>query len=267
MKVRIRTLASGSNGNALLAEFGETRLLLDAGIPGSALKELLEEEKIAPADLDAILLTHEHIDHCRGLAQIMRMSNMPVYASRGSFEGLEKHSFFKRLPKERFQLFRAGDSFSLGPLRIQSLPISHDTLEPVAYRLETGGYAFASVTDLGCAGPELAGALQGLNSLLLEANHDRRILEAGPYPYRLKLRIDSDQGHLSNEAAGRLLQQLYHPGLEQVMLGHLSQTNNYPPLALDTVAAALKELGPETDRVQLHLAPVSGFSESLGREI
>ena len=267
MSIRIRTLASGSEGNALLADFDGFCLLIDAGIGIKALEEQLEKISLPAQGIQAILLTHEHIDHCKGLAAVMKKWDASVYTSRGSFEGLAKHAFFSRLTKERFCLFKAGESFSLGPLTVRTVPISHDAAEPAAFRIDAPGYSFGSLTDLGCFTEETVSAFQGVNSLLLEANHNRRILEAGPYPYWLKRRIDSEIGHLSNEAAGRFLQQIYHPGLQEVTLGHLSRTNNFEPLARDTVWAALQEIPGANEHIKLNVAPALGLSQTMGTEV
>lgn len=264
MSIRIRSLASGSEGNLLLADFHGFCLMIDAGISGKALDELLMREPLPPGGLQALLLTHEHTDHIKGLAAVMKRWDMPVYASRGTFEGLSRQPLFSRLSKERFQLFKAGDSFSAGPLTVRSIPVSHDAAEPVAYRLDTADYSFGFLTDLGCFSEETVAAFQGIHSLLLEANHNRRILEAGPYPYRLKQRIDSVSGHLCNEMAGEFLKRIYHPGLREVTLGHLSRTNNFEPLARETVQACLREIPGAAERVKLTVAPARGFSEPMG---
>ncbi len=261
MSIRIRTLASGSEANVLLAEFDGFRVMIDAGLPGRTILDMLEADGIPAESIGALLLTHEHIDHCKGLPPLLKKTDIPVWTTRGTFEGLARHTFFARLPKERFHLFKAGDSFTLGDIRVTSIPISHDTREPVAYRLDAGDFSFAGVTDLGCFDEALTEALQGVNALLLEANHNRRMLEAGPYPYPLKKRIDGPAGHLSNEDAGRLLQ-LIRPQPSQVLLGHLSRINNLPALALDTVESALKEV-PGGEKVRLSAAPPLGFSEPL----
>ncbi|MBO4837747.1 MAG: MBL fold metallo-hydrolase [Lachnospiraceae bacterium] len=262
MSIRIRTLASGSEANVLLAEFDGFRLLIDAGLPGRTILQMFAEEEIDQESVQGLLLTHEHIDHCKGLPQLLKNTSFPVYATRGTFEGLSRHAFFARLPKERFHLFRAGESFRVGDVEVRSLPVSHDTREPVAYRLDTGDFSFAEVTDLGCFDAALAESLAGVNALLLEANHNRRMLESGPYPYPLKKRIDGPEGHLSNEDAGRLLAQLVHPGLTQVLLGHLSKINNVPELALSTVENAVRGV-PGGEEVRLAAAPPLGFSEPL----
>ena len=262
MSIRIRTLASGSEANVLLAEFDDFRLLIDAGLPGRTVLQMLADEGIDPGSVQGLLLTHEHIDHCKGLPQLLKSTAFPVFATRGTFEGLSRHAFFARLPKERFHLFRAGESFDLGDVRVRSLPVSHDTREPVAYRLEAGEFSFASVTDLGCFDKALAEGLQGVNAMLLEANHNRRMLEAGPYPYPLKKRIDGPEGHLSNEDAGRLLAQLAHLGLTQVLLGHMSKINNVPGLAISAAEEALNGV-PGAEGIRLAAAPPLGFSEPL----
>ncbi|MBP3729418.1 MAG: MBL fold metallo-hydrolase [Lachnospiraceae bacterium] len=263
MKIRICTLASGSEGNALIAEFDDFRLLIDCGISKKALWDSLGALAVDPASLKGLLLTHEHIDHCRGLLPVLKHTDCPVFASRGSFEGLARHGFFERLPKDRFILFKGGDTFPLGPLKVRTIPLSHDSLEPVAFRLDTEEFSFASVTDLGCYDEALIQELRGLQALVLEANHNRRMLEAGPYPYSLKQRIDGTKGHLSNEDCGQLLKALYHPGLEQVLLAHLSKTNNYPPLALETVSEALRGIPEANGRLRLSIAPYQGCSEII----
>ena len=265
MSIQIRTLASGSEGNALVADFDGFCLMIDAGIRSKAFNELTDPGVLPSEGPKALLLTHEHSDHCLGLAAFMKRWDMPVYASRGTFEGLAKHSFFSKLPKERFHLFKAGEGFILGPLTVQSVPISHDAAEPVAYRLEATDYVFGCLTDLGCFTEETVTAFQGVNALLLEANHNRRILEAGPYPYWLKQRVDSDRGHLCNEMAGAFIKRIYHPGLREVMLGHLSRTNNFEPLARETVLASLREIPGAAENVKLFVAPAKGLSERMGR--
>ena len=244
MSIRIRTLASGSEGNALLADFDGFCFLIDAGIGIKAMEEQLDKISLPAEGIQALLLTHEHIDHCKGLAAVMKKWDAPVYTSRGSFEGLAKHAFFSRLTKERFCLFKAGESFSLGPLTVRTVPISHDAAEPAAFRIDASGYSFGSLTDLGCFTEETVSAFQGVNSLLLEANHNRRILEAGPF-----------------------LQRIYHPDLREVTLGHLSRTNNFEPLARDTVWAALQEIPGANEHITLNVAPALGLSQTMGTEV
>lgn len=259
MKARLCTLASGSEGNAVYISLGEKHFLVDAGLSCRQFEEVFAGLGLTPGQLDALFLTHEHIDHVKGLPALLRKYPLPVYTSYGSFEGLAEQSFFPRLPKECFHLSRKGDVIAVGDVRISPIPISHDAREAVAFRFDTEAHHLAVLTDLGCD-EGIPDAFHGLDALVLEANHDRRMLEAGPYPYPLKLRIDGDKGHLSNEAAGRLLLKLMHPGLKAVLLGHLSRTNNYPLLALETVQQLLQE-GWNGSMPHLQVAPARGLSE------
>ena len=261
MSFRFATLASGSRGNCCYIEYNETRLLIDAGISCARIRAGLGALGTDPAALTAILLTHEHRDHTAGLGSFLRKYPLPVYATEGTFAGLSLQPLFEKLPKACFHLFKAGAGLEVGDWRIQTLPLSHDALEPVAYRLDAEGVRMAVVTDLGCFDEKLASALSGLDLLLLEANHDRRMLEMGPYPYPLKLRIDGKKGHLSNEACAALLKELIHPGLKAVILGHLSQINNYPPLAREAVRSALTEAQIDTEAFFIRTAPAETLSE------
>lgn len=261
MKARLCTLASGSEGNSVYLSLGSKHFLVDAGLSFRQLEEALARLGLAPEQLDALFLTHEHIDHVKGLPALLKRKSLPVYATYGSFDGLAEQGFFPRLPKECFHLFRKEDTIQVGDVRISTIPISHDAREAVAFRFDTEAHHLAVVTDLGCD-EGIPEAFQALDALVLEANHDRRMLEAGPYPYPLKLRIDGDKGHLSNEAAGRLLLKLMHSELKAVLLGHLSRTNNYPLLARETVGQILQESwrGPMP---HLKVAPARGLSEVI----
>ena len=260
MSFRFCTLASGSEGNVGFMELGSVRLLVDAGLSYKALSALLKELEVEEDSIDALLLTHEHRDHTLGLPVLLKKLDIPVYLTRGTFEGLAAQKLFERVPKARFQLIPSGGSFSVAGVKVTAIPISHDANEPVAYRVDGEEAHLAVVTDLGCFDERLIGQLQGLNALVLEANHNRQMLETGPYPYPLKLRIESDKGHLSNETAASLLDQILHPGLEAVILGHLSRVNNYPLLALKTVQAAIRQTG-SAGRIRIAAAPPKGLSE------
>ncbi len=267
MSFRFATLASGSRGNCCYIELDGTRLLIDTGISCARICAGLEKLGTDPAALSAVLLTHEHRDHTAGLAGFLRKYPLPVYTSAGTFEGLYGQPLFEKLPKQCFHLFSAGTAFELGVWKVQTMALSHDAVEPVAYRLDSDKVSLAVVTDLGCFDEALADSLSGLDLILLEANHDRRMLEMGPYPYMLKLRIDGARGHLSNEACAELLKKLIHPGLRGVILGHLSQTNNYPPLALETVRSSLQEEKPGPEHFFLKTAPAETLSEITEWEI
>ena len=262
MNFRLCSLASGSEGNVSFAEYGGTRILIDAGLSYRAICRSLEELGAEAESIDALLLTHEHRDHIQGLPLLIRKLGLPVYTTAGTFEGLAEQKLFERIPKAGFHLIRRGESFPIKDLTVTALAITHDAREPAAYRLDGEDAHLAVVTDLGCVSEELIEGLKGLDALILEANHNRRMLETGPYPYPLKLRIDGDAGHLSNEAAAGLLQQICHPGLKAVLLGHLSRTNNYPLLALETVRGIMSRTAG-AENLKLYAAPPKGLSEIL----
>ena len=261
MSFRMCSLVSGSEGNAVLVEADSLRILIDCGISYGMLEKSLSLLDTSPGELDALLLTHEHQDHVKGLSMLLKKHNLPVYTSRGSFEGLSEQAFFSRIPKENFHLFRPGESFWLKDIMISPLPVSHDAREPVAFRGDGDTIHFAAVTDLGYYDETLIRQLKGLEYLLLEANHDPSLLEVGPYPYPLKLRIAGDKGHLSNQAAGKLLKEVAGETLKEVLLGHLSKTNNYPPLALRTVENILGDSGGSMPA--LWLAPARELSHIM----
>ena len=262
MSFRLCTLASGSEGNVCFVQVQDTRILIDAGISYKQLCQALQELGTGPETVSAVLLTHEHSDHTAGLPLLMRKNGIPVYTTAGTFAGLAEQKLFEKLPKSGFHLISFREPFTVGPLRITAFPTQHDAKESAAFRIDTEEASLAVVTDLGSYDDDLTEAMQGLNALLLEANHNPQMLAAGPYPYPLKLRIESEAGHLSNEAAAAFLASICHKGLKSVLLGHLSRINNYPPLALETVRRALLEQHC-SDIPDLYVAPPRGLSDIL----
>ena len=260
----LRSLASGSSGNCL-AVLGRKKLLIDAGISAARIGQELREAGISPEELDLILITHEHTDHIAGLAAFLRRSPRPVFLTAGTLRALRTRPGFSSFPDGLFRVLTPGEAYTEDGLEILPCPVPHDAAEPVAFRITEDGCSLGIVTDLGLFDAALSERMRGLSALYLEANHDRRMLEAGPYPYPLKLRVAGEGGHLSNEAAGAFLSAVWHPGLTAVMLGHLSLENNYPPLAMETVRGLLREAyGPEAlQTTRLVIAPRSELSDEL----
>lgn len=233
--MRLVSLASGSSGNCIYVGNDNTHLLVDAGISGKRTEEGLNSIGLSTSDIDGILITHEHIDHIGGLGVIARKYEIPIYATRGTFEGIRKTGSLGEIDGSLFRPVEAELPFLIGNLEVDPLQIKHDAREPVAYRFYDQAKKAAIVTDLGTYDQKIVDALQGFDILFLEANHDINMLQVGKYPYPLKQRILSDLGHLSNESCGRLLSRLLHDGVRYVELGHLSHENNLPELAYETV--------------------------------
>lgn len=233
--MRLCSIASGSSGNCIYVGDDHTHLLLDTGISKKRIEEGLHSLGIKGEELSAILITHEHIDHIQGLGVFSRRYEIPVYATRGTIEGIRGTKSLGKMPDGLLHEIAVDQSFGLGDLKISPFAISHDAREPSGYRIDGGEKSVAVATDLGKYDEYTVEHLKDLNAVVLEANHDLHMLEVGPYPYVLKRRVMGEKGHLSNESSGRLLCDILHDGLQQVILGHLSKENNYAELAYETV--------------------------------
>ena len=232
MTLRFCSFASGSSGNCYLVKSDNTAILIDAGISGKRILEGLEHTETPREMVSAILVTHEHIDHIQSLlVMTKRIPHVRIYANEATWDQIDRP-----VPDEHRHLFVTGEEFEIGDLVIKPFPVSHDAAEPVGFRIEHEGKKCAVATDMGCWDDYIREKLKGLDVLLLESNHDVRMLEAGRYPYYLKRRILSDHGHLSNETAGQLLGQLLNESIRHIFLGHLSKENNYEALAFETVS-------------------------------
>ena len=262
--MKLVSLASGSSGNAYLIDAGSGLILLDIGLSYRMLTDEMKQLGRSPEEISAVLLTHEHADHVSGLPVFMKHHpSVPVIASNGSYEGLSRDKIFPRLNLGAFHLIRPYERFSAGGIDFLAVPTSHDTAQSLAYRGNTKNGSFAVITDLGCWTEDLAAQMEDLSVLCLEANHDLRMLETGPYPYPLKLRIESGQGHLSNDDAASLLIRLWHPGLREVLLSHLSKENNLPILAVQTMRSELEMHGIDPGTVHIEAAPRKGLSRTI----
>jgi len=224
--VRICLLASGSRGNAVYIENGSTRLLVDAGLSARAISERLALIGVEPESLDAILVTHEHRDHCQGLGPMARRYALPVYIHPETLSALEK---IGKLPEVRE--FDTASRIDVKDVSVMPFPMTHDATPTVGFCIEgvEGKVGFA--TDLGMVTRLVRQRLTDCRVLIVESNHDEEMLLNGPYPWPLKQRVRSTHGHLSNRDAAQLLDELLWPGLEGVFLAHLSETNNQPQLA------------------------------------
>ncbi len=249
-------LASGSKGNCIYLGTGNTKILIDAGISRRAIQRKLGEIDVDLEDIDAVLVTHEHGDHIQGLKLLAYKMGIPVLANAETAKGIV--NCFHDCPK--FKIFSTGETFEFGDLEIHPFSIQHDTLDPVAFTIRTGGLKMGFCADLGFATTLVSRQLQNCDYLYLEANHDPQMVQACPRPMMYKQRVLGRCGHLSNDACAALLQQVYHPGLKHVHLAHLSGECNTPELALQVTRQALHELGATTE---VNVAPQECIANAI----
>ncbi len=229
------SIASGSNGNCIYTGDANTHLLIDAGISGKRIEAGLNNIELKSSEISGILVTHEHSDHISGLGVMARRYGIPIYATAGTIDYIKYCSSAGKIDESLFNVVREDEEFTIGTLTVRPIHVSHDAAQPVAYRVSDGKNDVAVMTDLGYFDDYIVENISGLDILLLESNHDIRMLETGSYPYHLKQRILGRRGHLSNETAGKLLCRVLHDNIKHVFLGHLSGENNYDKLAFETV--------------------------------
>lgn len=239
--MRMVSIASGSSGNCIYIGSDDTHILVDAGVSNKRIEQGLNEIGISGSDLGGILITHEHSDHIKGLGILARKYGVPVYSARETLEEIRGIKSLLDYPEELLHPVCGDVDFFIGDLMVKPFRIEHDAAHPLAYRVQGNKKSVAVATDMGHYSQYIIDHLQGLDALLIESNHDVRMVEAGPYPYYLKRRILSDHGHLSNENAGRLLSCILHDNLKHIFLGHLSKENNFEELAYETVCLEITE--------------------------
>jgi len=241
MGLRFTILASGSTGNAAIVRTDDATLLVDAGLSARRLEERMRERGIHPADIDAVLVTHEHADHVSGLGVFARKYGLPVYANEATWAAMERQT--AGIADANRKTIATGGEIEFGGLVVRSYPVSHDAAEPVGYCFIADGYKLSLVTDLGYFSDRVKEAVIDSDVVVLEANHDVEMLRMGRYPWNVKRRILSDVGHLSNEAAGEALAELMTDRTKRVYLAHLSLDHNMQELARMTVTSVLESRG------------------------
>ena len=233
--MRFASLGSGSQGNALIIEAGDTLILLDCGFGLNEVSTRIYRLGLEAADLDAFIVTHEHGDHGGGVAKLSARHDIPVFLTRGTLSGLGAEG----CPIANTRFIDAYTPFAIGDAEITPYTVPHDAREPVQFVVSDGAVRLGVLTDAGCPTPHIAQALSGVNSLVLECNHDLDMLMNGPYPAQLKRRIASRLGHLSNEASAEIVRAMDCSRLQHLIAAHLSQQNNTPGLARAALAGAL----------------------------
>lgn len=238
--MKIVTLSSGSKGNCTLVFTDNTKILIDNGLTVAEAESKLATIGVSPHDIQAILITHEHRDHIKGIEKFSQKYNSKIYAHINEWPALEQK--FKTLPTENKIAFDA-NNFEIGDLQITNFELSHDANMCVGYSVKADGAKISIATDLGICPEDVIENLQGSDLVILEANHDEAILSNNPkYPWILKKRILSNKGHLSNKACAEVISRLVG-GTSQIVLGHLSEENNSPSLAYKQVKTFLAQKG------------------------
>jgi len=239
----LMTLASSSRGNCTFVSDGRTHILVDAGISARRIAAALRAADIGPQELSGVLITHEHADHVSGLATLTKRYGLPVYAGLRTAAALER-----TIAPQYIRPFEIGNDFMLGGLGISSFLTPHDTPESAGYVIRAGNSSAVIATDMGHVTETARQSICRADILLIEANHDIEMLKNGSYPYYLKRRILGARGHLSNLDCAAAVLAAVKSGVTRVLLGHLSEENNTPELALETVGGALRVDGAEQDR-------------------
>jgi phosphoribosyl 1,2-cyclic phosphodiesterase len=237
---RFTILGSGSSGNCAYLETSETRLLIDAGLSGRQIRQRLALIGRTPETLHGILLTHEHSDHVQGLVGLGAKLQIPVFCNRLTKEAVEEQLQVKLA----WRIFNTGASFDVGDVAVETFSVPHDASDPIGFMLRTAEANIGFLTDLGHATKLVIDRVRRANVLVLETNHDMKLLqEDRRRPWSVKQRILSRHGHLSNEAAAELAEEIVSPELRHIYLGHLSQDCNRPELAYQAVWKRLQTLG------------------------
>lgn len=249
-------LASGSRGNCVYFGSEHTKILIDAGISTKAAKNKLAEIDVDIEDIDAILISHDHGDHIKGLKVMAYRMGIPVFANHETAKGIVEH--FHDCPK--FKIFSTGETFEFGDLEIHPFSIQHDTMDPVAFTIKTEELKLGFCTDLGFVTSLVRNQLKECDYLYVEANHEPSMVHACPRPMVYKQRVLSRSGHLSNQACAELLRDVAHSGLKHVHLAHLSSECNSPDMALTVIRQILEQNGIQLD---MCVAPQDKISKAI----
>ncbi len=246
--VQLTILGSGSAGNCAYLETEEARVLIDAGLSARQIRRRLATIGRGPEKLTGVLVTHEHADHIQGLVGLCEKLHIPVYCNRPTQEAIQ----YQLKTRLEWRLFSTGATFELGDITVETFTVPHDAQDPVGFLLRTPATNIGFLTDLGHATKLVLQRIRAANVLVLESNHDIRMLQDCPHrPWSLKQRILSRHGHLSNEAASDVAEEIMSADLHQLYLGHLSRECNRPGLAFDVMNQKMQKIGARHVRLEL----------------
>jgi phosphoribosyl 1,2-cyclic phosphodiesterase len=232
--VKICILASSSSGNSTFIASSKTRILIDAGLSRKETFERLAAIGECPENIDAVLVSHEHVDHVSGLIPVLKKTNATVYLSRLTAPAIDWNEYTPRL-----ETFQAGQRLCIGDLEVDTFTIPHDAVDPVGFVVRAEGVKIGVATDLGYVPENVRVHLRGSDFLMLESNHDLEMLKVGPYPWSVKQRVMGRKGHLSNEGVSEFILNSLDTSTATLVLGHLSEHNNHPEIVRLVAAQAL----------------------------
>lgn len=233
MGIKFCSLSSGSSGNCQYIGTDKTRILVDGGFSGIKIEKLLSSIDVCPTTIDYILITHEHLDHVKGVGVLSRRFDIPLLANEKTWVGMDKT--IGKIKDKNIKIIDSYKKFQLDDLVIDPFKIYHDALEPLGYCIYYKNTKISIITDTGWVCDSMKNKIRGSSLYFMESNHDVKMLREGSYPYYLKERVSSEEGHLSNIDAGSALSDVLLGNGEKVLLAHLSRENNSPFLAYETV--------------------------------
>lgn len=248
------SLYSGSSGNSLFVETENTKILIDAGMSCKKIEEALHLIEVDPSSINAILVTHEHSDHIKGISTISKKFDIPVFATKETFDAMPSQT--EKLSKKNINFFNPLEKFNIDDLEILPFSIPHDAANPCGFNIiKDHSHQISIATDIGHMTKSILNHLEGSEFILLESNYDTEVLRCCSYPFKLKTRIAGETGHLSNTMAGKTITYLSkNSNLHTAMLGHLSKESNFPELAYQTVAEELIANHIADDSINLSVA-------------
>jgi phosphoribosyl 1,2-cyclic phosphodiesterase len=259
MGLRLTILGSGSSGNATLVSDGCTHVLIDVGLSGREAARRLRECGVEPGEIAAVVVSHEHGDHCRGVAPFVKDLDIPVFMTAGAFAAADL-----RLPARNHRVIAAGTGFEVEGLCFTPFAVPHDAADPVGLCVEKDGVKVGIALDLGYVSALAVERLRGCDAIILESNHDVNMLKVGPYPWALKQRVMSRRGHLSNDSVAEFLAGGFDGRAKHFVLAHLSKKNNLPELAMLSARQALEgRSGMLSVQTRLVLAEADRISPRL----
>lgn len=262
--IRFCSLSSSSSGNCLFLESNQAKILIDVGIAFKKIETELEKLNTSISEIDAILITHDHTDHCKSLDLISKNYSIPIYINKDTWHHLSDS--FKYVHIDNINIISSKEDFNIADLSISCFECPHDARDTYGFCIENSKHKVSIATDLGHVTKEIFEKIKHSDFIFLESNYDTNMLNVGRYPYTLKKRIASNIGHLSNSQCAETIVKLFENQTRSFMLGHLSKENNFPELALKTVEESLLLNGISLLDVDLHVANRDSISAIISLE-